>query len=97
MNNELPNEARWYGSMFDRYTGRALMRVFFFARYEASLVGSTTTETEHLLLGLVREDKNPTNRFLRNHSSIESIRNEIEGRITVRESVSTHNYFPLSK
>src|SRR5215813_335434 len=95
MNNELPNAARWYGSMFERYTARAL-RVFFFARYEASEVGSTTIETEHLLLGLIREDKNLTNRFLRNHSSIESIRKEIEGRITVRERISTPNDFPLS-
>src|SRR5215467_424452 len=81
--------------MFERYTVRAL-RVFFFARYEASEVGSTTIETEHLLLGLIREDKNLTNRFLRNQSSIESIRNEIEGRITVRERISTPNDFPLS-
>jgi ATP-dependent Clp protease ATP-binding subunit ClpC len=95
MNNELPNEARWYGSMFERYTARAL-RVFFFARYEASQVGSTTIETEHLLLGLIREDKNLTNRFLQNHSSIESIRKEIEGRITVRERISTPTGFPLS-
>jgi ATP-dependent Clp protease ATP-binding subunit ClpC len=70
--------------------------VIYFARYEACEFGSTTIETEHLLLGLTLEDKNLTNRFLRNHSSIESIRKEIEGRITVRERVSTPNYFPLS-
>src|SRR5262250_699900 len=74
--------------MFERYTERA-RRVIFFARYEASQFGSTTIETEHLLLGLIREDKNLTNRFLRNHSSIESIRKEIEGRTTIREKVST--------
>ena len=95
MNMELPNEAPWYGSMFERYTVRAL-RVFYFARYEASEVGSTTIETEHLLLGLIREDKGLTIRFLQNHSSIESIRKEIEGRITVRERISTPNDFPLS-
>ena len=67
--------------MFERYTEKA-RRVIFFARYEASQFGSTTIETEHLLLGLIREDKNLTNRFLRNHSSIESIRKEIEGRTT---------------
>src|SRR5438552_3157281 len=81
--------------MFERYTERA-RRVIFFARYEASQFGSTTIETEHLLLGLIREDKNLTNRFLRNHSSIESIRKEIEGRATIREKVSTSIDLPLS-
>jgi ATP-dependent Clp protease ATP-binding subunit ClpC len=95
MSNEPPNEARWYASMFERYTERAL-RVFFYARYEACEFGSTTIETEHLLLGLIREDKNLANRFLRNRSSIESIRKEIVGRISVRERVSTPTDFPLS-
>ena len=81
--------------MFERYTERA-RRVIFFARYEASQFGSTTIETEHLLLGLIREDKNLTNRFLRNSSSIESIRKEIEGRTTIREKVSTSIDLPLS-
>src|SRR5215510_12821209 len=81
--------------MFERYTERA-SRVIFFARYEASQFGSTTIETEHLLLGLIREDKNLTNRFLRNHSSIESIRKEIEGRTTIRQRVSTAIELPLS-
>src|SRR5271170_1317690 len=81
--------------MFERFTEKA-RRVIFFARYEASQFGSTTIETEHLLLGLIREDKNLTNRFLRNHSSIESIRKEIEGRTTIREKVSTSIDLPLS-
>src|SRR5579871_2305390 len=81
--------------MFERYTERA-RRVIFFARYEASQFGSTTIETEHLLLGLIREDKNLTNRFLRNHSSIASIRKEIEGPPPIREKVSTSIDRPLS-
>jgi hypothetical protein len=81
--------------MFERYTERA-RRVIFFARYEASQLGSITIETEHLLLGLIREDKNLTNRFLRNSSSIENIRKEIEGRTTIREKVSTSIDLPLS-
>src|SRR5438876_905028 len=36
--------------MFERYTERA-RRVIFFARYEASQLGSNSIETEHLLLG----------------------------------------------
>ena len=48
--------------MFERYTEKA-RRVIFFARYEASQFGSPYIETEHLLLGLLREDKALTNRF----------------------------------
>jgi ATP-dependent Clp protease ATP-binding subunit ClpA len=81
--------------MFERYTERA-RRVIFFARYEAAQFGSTTIETEHFLLGLIREDKNLTNRFLRNLSAIESIRREIEARTTIREKVSTSFDLPLS-
>ena len=44
--------------MFERYTERA-RRVLFFARYEASQLGSISIETEHLLLGLIREGKPP--------------------------------------
>jgi ATP-dependent Clp protease ATP-binding subunit ClpA len=81
--------------MFERYTERA-RRVIFFARYEAAQFGSTTIETEHLLLGLIREDKNLTNRFLRSVSSVESLRKEIEVRTTIREKVSTSIDLPLS-
>src|SRR5881227_1574273 len=54
--------------MFERYTEKA-RRVIFFARYEASQFGSPYIETEHLLLGLLREDKALTNRFLRSHAA----------------------------
>ncbi len=82
--------------MFERYTEKA-RRVIFFARYEASQFGSPHIETEHLLLGLLREDKALTNRFLRSHASIESIRKQIEGRTTIREKVSTSVDLPLSQ
>jgi ATP-dependent Clp protease ATP-binding subunit ClpC len=82
-------------SMFERFTETA-RRVIFFARYEAVQFGGTTIESEHLLLGLIRENQNLTNRFLQNHSSSESIRKEIEGRITIRERVSTSIDLPLS-
>ena len=74
--------------MFERYTEKA-RRVIFFARYEASQFGSPYIETEHLLLGLLREDKALTNRFLRSHASVESIRKQIETHTTIREKVST--------
>jgi len=81
--------------MFERYTEKA-RRVIFFARYEASQFGSPYIETEHLLLGLLREDKNLANRFLRSAAQIDSIRKEIEGHTTVREKVSTSVDLPLS-
>jgi Clp amino terminal domain, pathogenicity island component len=42
--------------MFERYSEKA-RRVIFFSRYEASQFGSPKIDTEHLLLGLIREDK----------------------------------------
>jgi hypothetical protein len=82
--------------MFERYTERA-RRVLFFARYEASQLGSISIETEHLLLGLIREGKGLTARiFDRAHVSFESVRNEIEGRSVFREKVNTHVEIPFS-
>src|SRR5213595_2198125 len=81
--------------MFERYTEKA-RRVTFFARYEASQFGSPYIETEHLLLGLLREDKALANRFLRSHAAIESIRKQIESHTTIREKVSTSVDLPLS-
>ena len=80
--------------MFERYTEKA-RRVIFFARYEASQFGSPYIETEHLLLGLLREDKALTNRFLRGQSA-EEIRRQIESATTIREKVSTSVDLPLS-
>jgi ATP-dependent Clp protease ATP-binding subunit ClpC len=82
--------------MFERYTERA-RRVLFFARYEASQLGSISIETEHLLLGLIREGKGLTSRlFARSHLSLETIRKEIEGRSVFREKVSTSVEIPFS-
>jgi ATP-dependent Clp protease ATP-binding subunit ClpC len=82
--------------MFERYTERA-RRVLFFARYEASQLGSISIETEHLLLGLIREGKGLTSRiFQRSHLSLESIRKDIEGRTVFREKVSTSVEIPFS-
>ena len=82
--------------MFERYTERA-RRVLFFARYEASQLGSISIEAEHLLLGLIREGRGLTSRiFARSHLSLESIRKEIEGRTISREKVSTSVEIPFS-
>src|SRR5438132_6608504 len=71
--------------------------VIFFARYEASQFGAPAIEPEHLLLGLMREDKTLTGRFFpRAQISIESIRKEIEGRTLLREKISTSVELPLA-
>src|ERR1017187_1675585 len=81
--------------MFERYTEKA-RRIIFFGRYEASQFGSPYIETEHLLLGLLREDKALANRFLRSHAAVESIRKQIERHTAPGESVSTSVDLPLS-
>src|ERR1051326_5188706 len=79
--------------MFERYTERA-RRVIFFARYEASQFGSTTIETEHMLLGLIREDNNLMNRV--SNGWAKGIRDEITSQMTVHEKVSPSVDLPLS-
>ena len=81
--------------MFERFTEKA-RRVVFFARYEASQFGSPCIETEHLLLGILREDKSLTNRILGPHSVVESIRKQIDGLTPKREKISTSVDMPLS-
>ena len=65
--------------MFERYTEKA-RRTIFFGRFEACQLGSSYIETEHLLLGLLREDKPLIHRFLRAAGVVESIRKQIEDR-----------------
>src|ERR1700747_2917788 len=80
--------------MFERYTEKA-RRVIFFGRYEASQFGSAYIETEHLLLGLLREDKALTRRFL-GATAVETIRKEIEQHTVKNPSVSTAVDLPVS-
>ena len=81
--------------MFERYTQNA-RRAIFFARDEAYHFNSHTIETQHLLLGLIREDKTLTSRFLRAGDSEESIRKEIEAKLGVPEKPSFAVDLPLS-
>jgi|SRR5712692_374631 len=81
--------------MFERYTQKA-RRVIFFARYEASQYGSTYIETEHLLLGLLREDWALCRQFLRPTSVAAEIRTAIEKQITRAERISTSVEMPLT-
>ena len=81
--------------MFERYTEKA-RRTIFFGRYEASQFGSPYIESEHLLLGLLREDKSLAFTFLRSHDTVESIRRQVEEQTVIREKVSTSVDLPLS-
>ena len=81
--------------MFERYTEKA-RRAIFFARYEASQFGSPTIDTEHILLGLLREDKRLTNRLFRSHVTVESVRKQIEAHTMRGEKIATSIDLPLS-
>ena len=82
--------------MFERYTEKA-RRVIFFARYEASQFGSPCIDTEHLLLGMFREDTSIAKRLSRPPLTLESIRRRIEELTPRRERVSTSIDMPLSE
>ncbi len=74
--------------MFERYTEKA-RRVIFFARYEALQYGSQVISPEHILLGLMREDKTISARYFpfRSNLTVEAIRREVEERIVLRERI----------
>jgi Clp amino terminal domain, pathogenicity island component len=79
--------------MFERFTERARRSVFF-ARYEASQLGSPYIEPEHFFLGILREDK--TIASLLPGPGLEQVRHEIEERQEKREKISTSVDLPLS-
>ncbi len=81
--------------MFQRYKQRA-RRVIFFARYEAGRFGTPQIETEHLLLGLAREDAPLLARFLVSGASDESIRAQVLARTPMAEDVPLAVDLPLS-
>lgn len=81
--------------MFERFTEGA-RRAIFFARYEASNCGSPFIETEHLLLGVFREDRTLA-KFYPPGSNVEpELRAEIEKAIPPRERISGSVEVPLS-
>jgi ATP-dependent Clp protease ATP-binding subunit ClpC len=87
--------------MFERYTERS-RRVIFFARYEALQYGSQVIAPEHILLGLMREDKTLSARFFpfRNTLTVDAIRRDVEERIVQRTRMpqaSELHFSPASK
>jgi ATP-dependent Clp protease ATP-binding subunit ClpC len=82
--------------MFERYTDRA-RRVIFFARYEASALGSSSIEPEHLLLGLLREGGGIVGTILqRSRITHDVVQKEVESRRAPHEPTSTSVDMPLS-
>jgi ATP-dependent Clp protease ATP-binding subunit ClpC len=82
--------------MFERYTERA-RRVLFFARYEATNYGSTAIDTEHLLLGLLRDGKGVAIRLLQHFNvSLEDVRRDLEGRFAFHEKIPVSQEIPFT-
>lgn len=72
------------GSMFERYTEQA-RRALFFARFEAFQSVSAFVETEHILLGLFRDEDSLAVRALAGAGvSVEPLRKDIEARTARR-------------
>src|ERR1700738_5355050 len=70
--------------MFERYTPRA-RRTLFSARYIARQTGSWEIETEHLLLGLLKEDQSLARRFLGSPWALDEVWGQVSQSITVCE------------
>ena len=83
--------------MFERYSERS-RRIIFFARYEALQYGSPVIAPEHILLGLLREDKTVVGRFFPSGgvTSADKLRAEIEERVVVRDRIPQSAELQLS-
>ena len=71
--------------MFERYTDSA-RRSLFFARYEASELGSMTIEPAHLLLGVLRDDA-AVKALLK--IDLDRLRARVVGEVPFKEKLST--------
>ena len=80
--------------MFERFTEKA-RRVIFFARSEASQYGSHEIDTDHLLLGLIREEKLVCARWLPN-AQPDAIRKRIDSWMQHGETIPANVDLPLS-
>ena len=81
--------------MFERYTEKA-QRTLFFARLEASEFGSPSIESQHLLLGLLREYKALVKLFPNPDAALDSLREHINEHSPVREKIPTSIDLPIS-
>src|SRR5262245_38520103 len=79
--------------MFKDFTEKA-RRAIYFTRQETIRNGSSEIEVEDFLIGLLREDNNLLPQVL--ESDVDSLRTEIEGRITRQKSFQNVVNLPLS-
>ena len=82
--------------MFDRFTEKS-RRVIFYSRDEASQSGSAYIETEHLLLGLLREDEELAERFRQSPGGLEAVRQRIAAAMPPGAKIPTSVDMPLSR
>ncbi len=83
--------------MFEKFNEKA-RRALFFARYEASKLGSRVIESEHVLLGILREGEEMVGELLRRfHIRADDLRREIEGERVFVERISSTAELPLSE
>ena len=82
--------------MFERFTERARL-VVFFARSEASQLGSSVIDPEHLLLGLIHEPKGLIARLFADAGiALDELRAEVVRQVSVGSKVSTSTEIPFS-
>jgi len=82
--------------MFERYD-EAARRALFFARYEASQLGSTSIEPEHLLLGVLRQPSPVVHEILAAADvTTAALRTELEAATAFHEKLSTAIEIPFS-
>jgi ATP-dependent Clp protease ATP-binding subunit ClpC len=83
--------------VFEKFNEKA-RRALFFARYEASKLGSRVIESEHILLGILREGEESVGElFRRFHVKPDDVRREIEGERVFVERISSTAELPLSE
>ncbi len=83
-------------AMFERYS-EAARRVIFLARYEAGQFGSRYIESEHLLLGWMREDKTLMYGLLTQEDVRRNIRLAVESRYKFPVKIREKADLPLSR
>jgi ATP-dependent Clp protease ATP-binding subunit ClpC len=82
--------------MFEKFTEKA-KRILFLARYEASQQGSKQINSEHILLGLLKEGEEITRElFTRANVSMDLLQAELERLSSFREKLSTSVEIPFS-
>lgn len=80
--------------MFEKYTEKA-RKVIFFARYEAGQFGASEIKSEHLLMGLIREDKDLIDKAFnrsKNLLDLDFVRKEVETRTGKLREIEPYTY-----